>query len=947
MKLRVLLCGLAVLVTATAIPAWAGEIDLGLQEVIAERPATDTLSTLIYLKPQVDIDLMNQDFNQTRTPLNTRHELVVNSLRNTAEATQPSFRNHLEELLRAGRIERFDAIWITNAFRVDAPAAELKLLVEHPDVGTVYYNYPIQLIEPETPEPGKLQPDAPLPTGPRSPELGVQAVRAPEVWARGYTGQGILVSTLDTGVDGNHPALASRWRGVADSRYVDHPEWAFFDPVTSWTFPQDSGSHGTHTMGSVCGGAPGNEVGVAPGAQWIHAAVIDRVDLSTTVADAILAFQWLIDPDGDPSTNWDVPAVCSNSWGIATWHSVAPYNEPCDPSFWSYLDACEAAGIVILFSAGNEGPSSDTLRRPADRAIDDYHTCAVGGIDANSPPNWTMYSGSSRGPTLCTLTGEPAIKPDIAAPAVSVISSVPGGSYGPKTGTSMASPHVNGVVALIREACPDLTVQDVKQVMYETALDLGSTGKDNDYGYGLVDAYEAVLLAESMCGLSPPRVFDAYYEVAVDTPITIGLLASDFDGEPDPPGALTYQIRSLPSMELKDAGNQYVITPSDLPYTLVGGGTEVIYTPSGGHYGVETFVFGASDGGVAPDGGDSDDGTITVETKYGPPVIVTSALPNGCVGQLYGPVALEADQGQPELTWTTITDEYLEIDLGSSLFAEVGTAQGWHADDSTWDYTLPINFPFFGVNETVVTISSNGWLNFGSWTGSSYSNSEESLIENRRIAVLWDDLKTTDPHDIYIQHGLGFVTIRWEAITYSGSNPVNASISLFPDGRIQFHYGDGNTPLTNTIGISAGDGEHYLIASYSGEGTLTYANSLEFVQPVPLPEGLELQSDGTITGTPTEFGTFEPRVKVTDSLNRIDVAQLLLVIDAECLYGLGDLNCDGQVNSFDIDPFVLALNNAAGYAAQYPDCDIILADCNQDGLVNAFDIDPFVALLVD
>ena len=97
----------------------------------------------------------------------------------------------------------------------------------------------------------------------------------------------MLVATLDTGVDGNHPALASRWRGVADPRYAGHPEWAFFDPVTGQTFPFDSGSHGTHTMGTVCGGAPGDEVGVAPGAQWIHAGVIDRVGISQTVADAI------------------------------------------------------------------------------------------------------------------------------------------------------------------------------------------------------------------------------------------------------------------------------------------------------------------------------------------------------------------------------------------------------------------------------------------------------------------------------------------------------------------------------------------------------------------------------------------------------------------------------------------------------------------------------------
>ena len=160
--------------------------------------------------------------------------------------------------------------------------------------------------------------------------------------------------------------------------------------------------------------APGDPVGVAPGAQWIHAATIDRVSIARTVSDSLLAFEWLLDPDGDPATNWDVPAVCSNSWGVATSHGYPP----CDETFWAHLDACEAAGIVILFSAGNEGTSG--LRRPADRATDDYRTAAVAAVDANDP-NWPIAGFSSRGPTNCTPGGDSAIKPDIAGPGVNVL----------------------------------------------------------------------------------------------------------------------------------------------------------------------------------------------------------------------------------------------------------------------------------------------------------------------------------------------------------------------------------------------------------------------------------------------------------------------------------------------------------------------------------------------
>ncbi|MFH1748701.1 MAG: S8 family serine peptidase, partial [Planctomycetota bacterium] len=501
--------GLVSALVMLVAPTLAGTIDTGLQDVLELTQPDETISTLVFLTQRVDIDALNDSLTAQRATLQARHETVVRSLREMARGSQGTLHGYLKQLEQAGRIERFEAFWIVNCFRVDTVPAEIELLAQHPDVDTIYFNYPIEMITPETPEPGTASlnsDEGQSQRGPRTPEPGLYAVRAPEVWAMGFTGEGVLVSTLDTGVDGSHPALANRWRGVADPRYVGHPGWAFFDPVTNWTFPQDSGSHGTHTMGSVCGGAPGDEVGVAPGAQWIHAAVIDRSGLYDTCTDALLAFQWLIDPDEDPNTNWDVPAVCSNSWGIGSWHNVPPYNTPCDESFWSYLDACEAAGIVILFSAGNEGSDPNTLRRPADRATDDFRTCAVGGIDGNAGgPPWPMYTSSSRGPTYCTPDGTAAIKPEISAPAVSVRSSVPGGGYSSYSGTSMASPHVNGVVALMREACPDLTVQEVKEIMYLTALDQGTTGKDNDYGYGVVDAYEAVNMALDWCGDSPPR----------------------------------------------------------------------------------------------------------------------------------------------------------------------------------------------------------------------------------------------------------------------------------------------------------------------------------------------------------------------------------------------------------------------------------------------------------
>jgi len=465
----------------------AAAIDPDLERILAETPVGQPLSVLVFLNDQVDPRAITAQMRAQRATLRERHEVVVVALQQRAAATQGDLLARLNALQNEKRVERFQPFWIDNSIRVDATPDVIHELAARPDVSTVYYNYEIESTTPvEQGDEG--------PGGLRGPEIGVVAVRAPEVWAMGITGAGVLVATLDTGVEGNHPALADRWRGVADPRYADNPEWAWFDPVTNTTFPQAFGSHGTHTMGTVCGGPPGDQVGVAPGAQWIHAAVIDRVSIPQTIADAKLSFQWMLDPDEDPSTNWDVPDVCSNSWRLATYHGYPP----CWDEFWSYLDACEAAGIVILFSAGNEGPSSWTIGRPPDRATTEFMCCAVGAVDANDS-NWPVASFSSRGPSDCTPGGEQAIKPDIAAPGVNVRSSVPGGGYSTMSGTSMASPHVNGVVALMREACPDLGPEQILQIVYDTAYDLGPTGEDNDYGYGMIDAYEAVLMAQGMC----------------------------------------------------------------------------------------------------------------------------------------------------------------------------------------------------------------------------------------------------------------------------------------------------------------------------------------------------------------------------------------------------------------------------------------------------------------
>ncbi|MCP4584190.1 MAG: S8 family serine peptidase [candidate division Zixibacteria bacterium] len=510
MRDRLFLIVIVLTIAGAFTSAVPGEIDPGLVTIMETIDSDKSLSVLVYLDDQVDLYDITNDLDSRRATRGQRNQAIVQALQDKATTTQANLVAHLDRLKAANNIESYKAFWISNSINIQTTTHEIYELAKHPDVGTIYFNYEIELIEPveiKNDDPGMIA----------GVENGLTAVRAPEVWAMGITGNGVLVSNLDTGVQGDHPGLAARWAGVADSRYAGHPEWAWYDPYLGQNdFPYDNGGHGTHTMGSITGAAPstGDTVGVAPGALWIAVAPIDRGGgIARTVSDAILSFQWVVNPDGNPSTTWDVPHVCSNSWGVVTAHGYPP----CDETFWSYLDACEAAGTVIVFAAGNEGTSG--LRRPGDRATDDYRTFSVAAVDGNTP-SWPIASFSSRGPTYCAPGGGVAIKPDISAPGVSVRSCYPGSGYVSMSGTSMATPHVAGVVALICEANPNLSVNEIKQIIFDTAYDLGSAGEDNNYGWGMIDAYEAVLRAQD--GDMPPNAefsgnpVSGYSPLAVD-----------------------------------------------------------------------------------------------------------------------------------------------------------------------------------------------------------------------------------------------------------------------------------------------------------------------------------------------------------------------------------------------------------------------------------------------
>ena len=335
---------------------------------------------------------------------------------------------------------------------------------------------------------------------------------------------------------------------------------------------------------------------------------------------------------------------------------------------------------------------------------------------------------------------------------------------------------------------------------YDLEFDAGSYGTQMRYGV-VVNEGPATVLHVSF-GPGAPITQDVSVQGNAGEVLPITLIGSDPNGDP-----IDFIVTTLPQHgSLSDPAGPEI---TSVPYTLLDGGDVVDYLPDAGYVGEDYFEFMANDGGTPPDGGDSNVSIVSIVIEPGAPVITTQWLLDGALGEPYAPVQLEAEGGQLPLNWSVLSgDQYMEEDLGSSQFELVGTAQGWNADDNTWDHALSFDFPFYGVDYSSIRVCSNGFVYFGSFSGNTYSNSSENLRNNRMIAPLWDDLRTDNSgYDIYLDESVaGQITVRWDARTYSGGYQVNTSVTLVEDGTIRFHYGSGNTNLTPTVGISNGDG---------------------------------------------------------------------------------------------------------------------------------------------
>ena len=476
----------------------AGELDAELKSEIARHAAPDEISVILSFVGKANpTRIMGADADKP-----TRHHQLVKALKEMSEREQQPTRLRLAAK-GWGKIKQ---LWLRNEIAVTVRADEVEQLAQLPGVSMVRLDSVLQV-------PTATQAAASV------PEWNLSMIHASEIWALGYAGNGIVVGNLDTGVDVNHPDLASTWRGGSNSWY---------DPYAQHATPYDANGHGTQTMGIMVGGSTGGTaIGVAPSARWIAAKVYNDAG-QALLSDIHLGFQWMLDPDGNPATA-DAPDVINASWGLGV-------GGQCVTEFENDIQTLKAVGIAVVFAAGNAGPNASTSESPANNPSG----FSAGAVDSIM----NIGSFSSRGPSAC----DGSIFPKLTAPGVNINTSDLsfGGLplYVTVTGTSFASPHVAGAMALLLNAYPQTSVAALEAALTQSALDLGTVGADNDYGYGLVDVVAAYnLLAASQPPATAPTITSAPVVSATEgTAYSYLVTATDSN-----PNTLIFALDAAPS----------------------------------------------------------------------------------------------------------------------------------------------------------------------------------------------------------------------------------------------------------------------------------------------------------------------------------------------------------------------------------------------------------------
>ena len=776
--------GVVASLTAAALVGSSASADVQLHkvapDVLAQVPAEGETTFWAILDDDADLSAASDIEDRT-----ARGAFVVEELQEVADETQAALRARLDELGVP-----YESFWIVNAVEITADEQVLSEVAARPEVEQVVADPVYQIPEPI---PGAVEPAV------QTVEWNIDRIGAPLVWSTfGVRGDGIVVANIDSGVQFDHPALVAQYRGNVGGGSFDH-DYNWFDPSRVCGNPSlapcDNNGHGSHTMGTMVGddGDPGsNQIGVAPHARWIAAKGCETS--SCSLAALLAAGQWVLAPTDLSGANPrpDLrPHIVNSSWGGASG----------DPFYQATVDAWVASGIFPAFSNGNGGPNCATSGSPGDYAA----SFSAGAFDINN----NIASFSARGPS--PFGGE--LKPNLAAPGVSVRSARPNSTYGSSSGTSMASPHVAGTVALMWSASPIIAgdVAATRALLDNTAVDTpnlscGGTDDDNNvWGEGRLDAFAAVDQA--------PRG---------GTGTLTGTITHGVTGAPIT-GARVEAAGAVTRTSITNSAGAYTLTLPIGSYEVTGGRFGFLAQTASGvavgdagttqqDFTLQPAPAHSLSGHVRDDGQPTAGATVTIVGTPIPPTVTDANGLYSFTGVPEGDYDVRADGGQcvaPLIQHVVVDDdETLDFDLprrpdSFGYFCRVLPAGYVEADEvlpltgsaASAAVRLPFAFPFYGQSYSTAFISTNGLVNFlAANTSSANVSIPAAPVPNAAIYPFWDDL-TVDATASVRTELLGTAPARQFVIEWrnvrtatSAAQRIDFEVILHENGHIVTNY---------------------------------------------------------------------------------------------------------------------------------------------------------------
>ncbi|OLF08358.1 hypothetical protein BLA60_23320 [Actinophytocola xinjiangensis] len=733
-----------------------------------------------------------------------RGQFVVDRLRDTAKKAQADTVSALD----AAGVD-YKSYWVTNAIRVHGGDMTLAVrLAGEAEVERVFAPVAYERHEPvEQKVTGNRLNAAEV------VEWGVSNIKADQVWERyGVRGDGIVVANIDSGVQFDHPALVSSYRGYDAEKGSFDNDYNWLDVSGSSSYPNDGHGHGTHTMGTMVGDdGAANRTGVAPGARWIAANGCCPSDQAL-----IDSAQWMLAPtkvDGTAPDPAKRPHVVNNSWG-----SDVPTN---DPFMEDILTSWADAGIFGVWANGNDGAlGCESSGTPGSRTIN-YSVGAYDSANAIAP-------FSARGPGQ---DGE--VKPNITAPGVNVRSAIPGNRYGTMSGTSMATPHVAGAVALLWSADPSLVgdLDRTRQLLDDTATDTaddqcgGTTDDNNVFGEGRLDAL-ALVSATNQAELG---------EVT-------GTVTHDGTGEPVRGAAVRLTSGDLVrSVRTADDGSyganvpvgEYQATVTAFGYetttvavTVTAGQTTNtdVRMPAVKGFTVSGKVLDEATGKPLPGAKvtvagtrfattTGADGGYSVPNVPGPASYLLTIDGGRCTtGPLHRGIDLRGDLTVPTIRAprqidTAMADGWWDGPYGYSCVQEpvewIGGDTEIEPPTSTWGatkLTMPFGFTYYGQYFETLYVNSHGMASFSSY-------GEETRI-NFGVKAFYSTF-VEDPDSKMYTRSAGQApnrtfTVEWrEHAMASYAGLVTAALTLHENGDIVFAYKDLDPNNLGELGAAA------------------------------------------------------------------------------------------------------------------------------------------------